>query len=255
MIEHPALMPYFDRYAALDMQSLSVILALKPGARLAGYDPLNLDNLLARAVIEDATGKLGLPDSQDAYALPVPLDCLWHSPDGLPLWAATAFMPEGARASDVAYWHKRVQSGRFTRTKSGKFSIRSTSGRYMERRVPLPTTVAECWVATCIGNAEEIARLLRPLAFVGKRRTNGMGEVDHWEIVPGEFALVRNGRLTRPMPMQAFDLSIDLLPGGALPEGTPSLVGWTPPQWKPSLFAPGWREGTPLAKDWLNGLE
>jgi len=241
MIDYPALMPFAERYAGLKMQPLIVRMVLRPGSRVAGYDPVNLDNLLARAVVDDATNGFGLPDSPDAYRLPVPLACLWRSQDGLPLYAATQFAPVGVSARDVAYWHKRQQDGRWTGTKSGKFSIPSTAGRYMERRVPLPTVVALAFEATCLGNAMEIARLLQGVTHVGKRRSNGFGEVQHWEIDDApEFSLIVDGALTRPLPADA----LWLLPERHIPAGDPAPVGWTPPQWKPSLFAPGWWAGT-----------
>jgi len=246
MIELAAFQPYHERYSALEMQPLTVRLMLKPGARLAGYDLLNLDNLLARCIVNEVTGGRGLEPTEEPYNLPVPLRCLWRDDRGLPLWATTPLMPRGAEARDMHYWHKRAQTGRFTRVKSGRFVIRSTSGRWMERRVPLPVQIADHWEATCIGNAVEIGRLLDPLMHVGKRRAMGLGEIDHWEIEPAEaFYLVDEDRLTRTFPA----LAIELLEG-YMPTEAPSPIGWTPPQWKPSLFAPGWRVGATIVRDW-----
>jgi CRISPR type IV-associated protein Csf3 len=244
MIEYPPLMTYVERYESLQVQPLTVRLHLRPGARIAGYDPVNLDNLLARAVVNEATAGWGLPDEPGAYRLPVPLKCLWRSRAGLPLWAATQFTPVGMSVRDVAYWHKRAQTGAWTGTKSGQFAIKSTAGRWMERRVPLPTVVALEWQAQCIGNPEEIARLLRHITHVGKRRSNGFGEIERWEVEEAPaFELVAGGALTRPLPAGA----LGLLPDGILPEGEPAPVGWTPPQWKPALFSPGWWAGNTVA--------
>ncbi len=252
MIQHASLMPYKERYAGMSFEPLCVVLELVPGSRLAGYDALNLDNLLARAVVDEATQGRGLPNTPEAYELPVPLQCLWRSPDGFPLWAATPFAPVGLSVKDIAYWHKRVQSGRWTGTKRGTFSIRSTQGRWMERRVPLPNLLAGEFSATCVGNAEEMSRLLTPFANVGKRRSCGFGEIRRWRIRVAswplaangerapEWMLVEHGLLTRSLP----GLALGLLPIGQVPEGLPAPVGWTPPQWKPSLFAPGWWAGT-----------
>jgi hypothetical protein len=249
MIEHPALAPYAERYATLKTEPLVIRLYLEQGSQLAGYDPLCLDNLLARCVVDQALGWERLPDlHDDGYALPVPLECLWRDEHGFPLWTATPFVPADGAQGDVAYWHKRQQSGRFTGTKRGTFSILSTKGRWMERRVPLPTVVAEYWSATCVGNAVEIANLLESLRYVGKRRATGFGAVEHWEIAPiEEFTLVRDDKLLRPLPMMAIGL---LHP--YVPEGAPAPVGWTPPQWLPALWAPGWWPGTAVTTDWLD---
>jgi len=243
MIDYPQLRSHAERYLTLSTEPLQVTLVLRANSHLAGYDPLNLDNLLARAVVDDATDGRRLPESQEPYSLPAPIKCLWRSAEGLPLWAATPFYPVGRCESDVAYWHKRVQTGRWSGTKRGTFAIRSTNGRWMERRVPLPTRLAEAWAAECVGNAEEIGRLLRRFAHVGKRRSNGFGEVREWRIKPIErFTLLREDKLTRAIPALAL-LDLGII---GLPEGTAAPVGWTPPQWKPSLFLPGWWPGTPV---------
>lgn len=242
LIELPELNLYQERYETIETQPLRIHLHLVHNSQLAGYDPVALDNLLARAVLMEATGGQTMLDSKRVYVLPVPLKRLWQSPEGLPLWAATQFWPEGVAVSDIVYWHKRVQRGEFTGTKTGKLSIKSTDGRWMERRVPLPVKAAcDHWCAECIGNPEEIARLLSTISHVGKRRSNGFGEVERWEIEEiAEFGLLREGVLTRPMIAEALP---ELLPGVRFAE-EPAPVGWTPPQWKPDLFRPGWWSGT-----------
>lgn len=242
MIEHPALLPYVERYAGAHCEPLGIRLYLEVGSQLAGYDSLHLDNLLARCVVNEATGWDGLPpeNGQEGYLLPVPLARLWTDARGYPLWAATPFAPGPGAEGDVQYWHKRQQSGRWTRTARGTFSIPPARGRWMERRVPAPTVVAPYWEATCLGNAREIAHLLEQMRYVGKRRAAGLGAVDHWEIAAVEgFSLVHEGRLMRPLPA----LAVGLL-DGMMPQEAPAPVGWTPPQWMPGLWAPGWWAGT-----------
>lgn len=247
LVRYPLLEQYINRYendAALHMEPLTITIHLRPGAQLAGYDPLNLDNLLARAVVDEATQGRGLPNSREPYWLPVPLQCLWRSPEGLPLWASSVFRPVGPEIKDTFYWHKRQQKGEFTRAKSGRFAPRSTQGRWMERRVPLPALVVERLEATCCGNREEITRLLAGLDFIGKRRAIGFGEVAQITVASAAaFSLVQAGRLVRPFPALALEL-LD----GQLPQGSAAPVGWTPPQWKPSLFAVGWWAGTPVGE-------
>lgn len=247
--EYPAFASYAERYATLDHVPLRVVAILRDGAPLAAYDPVNLDNLLARAVVQEATGGALLPESSTPYALPLPLRCLWRSADGLPLWASTPFRPEGQNVADVTYWHKRAQPGVWTK---GNLNFRN--GRWMERRVPVPTIICQRWVADAEGDPHEVARLLRMVAFLGKKRAHGFGEVASWMVEPLEsFALVHDGRLTRAMPL----LAVSLL-GGALPEGESVPVAWTPPQWMPRLFLPGWWPGTRVLwfeRDWFADVE
>lgn len=155
----------------------------------------------------------------------------------------------------VSYWHKRSQRGNWTHTRRGRFVITNMTGRYVERRIPMPTRLASRWVAWAVGNRDEIARLLGMLTHVGKRRGIGYGEIRRWIVRPvPEFSLVREGALMRAMPLKAIEEMAEW-PSGMVPEGQPSLVGWTPPPWKSSLFALGWWAGTPVRgandADWL----
>lgn len=242
MIICDALIRYAEQYREMDRSiPMWIIAVLKPGSPVAGYDPIHLDNLLARAVVNEATRGSGLADNNEAYELPIPLQCFWRSEEGFPLWASTVFSPVGEHGADTVYWHKRSISGRWTGTKSGVLNIKTVAGRWMERRVPVPAIVANAWEAWCIGNPNEVARLLKGIRFLGKRRSVGFGEIDHWDIVPAEIEslLISDGRLTRPVPLAAAEVL-----GANLPEDSLALVGWTPPQWKPSLFSPGWWAGS-----------
>lgn len=244
IIDYPALTPYAERYAEMEtgMVPFRVSLYTRANAPVAGYDPLHLDGLLARCVVEEATAGRLLPDEPvDAYRLPVPLRRLWESPPGFPLFAATSFRP-AEEIPDTVYLHKRAQTGRWTKTKSGRFAVITIKGPDMERRVPVRANVCGEWVAEGIGNPEEVARLLGRLTAIGKHRARGFGELDSpniGQVEPLEdFAVVAAGRLLRPVPLAAAP---DLL--GVFPTDAPSPVCWTLPYWKMSLALPGWREG------------
>ena len=247
IIRYPALEPYVERYAKMAMEPLEIEVELHNA--LGGYDPLFLDGLLSYCVVADATDGRGVPSTQDAYVLPVPLQALWHDARGLPLWAASQFWPNGVCYDQVAFWHKRAQSGVWTGTKRGSFIVVSTKGRHMERRVPMPTRLATHWRAWCIGNAEEIGRLLKPLTHIGKKRSIGYGEIRHWMIRPAPaFSLIRDDCLTRSAPAMAINWEAHYWPSGQMPEGTPASIGWTPPLWHSGLFVPGWWAGTPVTE-------
>ncbi len=260
LIIDPALRPFLERYraAAPAARPVRVTLRLREGSPVAGYDPPKLDGLLAWAVVQEATGGRGLAPSSAPYALPVPLLCLWRSVDGLPLWAASDLRPAGAALDDVEYLHKRAISGGWSagNPRTGRLSLNTASGRHMERRVPLPQRACAVWEARAWGDAAEIARLLAGVAFVGKRRGAGLGEVRDWQvesipagggggepgadgvaIAPGRDAVCRDGRLLRPVPAGAAGAL------GLAPDEPPALLGWTPPYWTPASQGPGWAAG------------
>lgn len=238
MIHLDELATWTERFAGLPMEPLRITVELASG--LAGYDDLNLDNLLARCVVDRALAGARMADhDEDGYWLPIPLRCLWRDQRGYPLWAATTFSPDGHMVQSNVFHHKRQISGEWTGTKSGKFSVRSGAGRHAERRIPFPVRVAERWSASCIGNADAIAELLEPLQAIGKHRARGFGQVIRWIIEPmPAWRLVAGGHLARPLPVAAGGLL------EAVPAARPVLAGWTPPQWKASLWDMCWPEGT-----------
>lgn len=231
----PDVETFAERYSSLPLEPLAVTVTLKRAVIL--YDPVYLDNLLARCVLDMALRTSVIENTTEAYDLPTPLKRLWTSADGLPLWAASVFTPVGEDETDTVYLHKRL--GRF------EFSERqpkSNVGRWMDRRIPKQAHICKTWRSWCVGNRDEIAMLLENVRFIGKHRNIGYGEVAGWDIDPWEGSdletIVQGERLLHAVPVEAAETL------GVLPEGPTCLVGWTPPQWKTSLFSQGWRIGT-----------
>lgn len=243
MIEINAIVDYGKKYADEPMTPLTVIAHLRNGAPVTQYgtEAIHLDGVLSKAVIYAALHCVTLPDSDDPYWLPLPLQVLWQHPDGRPLWAASGFYPVGDYVQENVYIHKRNPSMHF----SNNAKIETGKGRYMERRVPIPALIAESWEARCIGARIWIENLLELIDNIGKHRNRGFGAVARWEIREAQWSpadIYSDGaRLLRSLPAEA-----NLIPW----PGRPVNIGWTPPQWKPSLFSAGWPVGTPVTLDW-----
>lgn len=230
-----ALQPYSDRYAAMEFQPLVITATLRQS--LIIYDAPYLDNLLARAVIELARVNTFEMDKSLSYELPIPLKRLWTSPDGFPLWASSVFLPVGKVHADTVYLHKRL--GRFEFSEK---QPKSNVGRWMDRRIPKQAYQSESnqWQAFCIGNADAIMELLPMIRLLGKHRNVGYGEIAEWDISAWDGdelqTVFQNGKIIHAIPQGAeIGLSFD---------DPASLVGWTPPQWKPDIFSLGWRVGS-----------
>jgi CRISPR type IV-associated protein Csf3 len=76
----------------------------------------------------------------------------------------------------------------------------------------------------CVGDADRISELLKPVTNLGKKRSQGCGQVHKWEVLPFEhdWHLWRGDSLARPMPV------------GMIPQ--PQNInmmqwGWRPPTW------------------------
>ena len=221
-------------FERLTMVPLTVTAEMRSG--LCDYEPLHLDGLLAKAVIVATLHTQTLPDTNDPYMIPLPLARLWTSPEGLPLWASSVFRPVGVTTAHTTYIHKRNATMRF----SNKDRLVTRKGRYMERRIPIPTTTARAWEARCIGDRDRILDLLAQFDYIGKHRSRGLGAVSRWRVEPADWSptdIWRDGAtLIKPVPVEAELL--ELWPH------KPTRIGWTPPHWLPALFTLGWQPGT-----------
>ena len=207
MVTDDRLNRYFDKVLTPgDCKPYAIMLYLKTPAIL--YDPLHLDGLLAKALVENALEGESLPDSADPYWLPLPLKQAWTAENGLPLWCTTDFEPLDTDSIDSEFWHKRTIDPAFLpKTRAGKpFNIRATQGALKEYRIPLPRHACLTWQATFEGDANAVATLLTSIASIGKKRAHGHGVVDRWEIrsIP-EFSFFGADREPKtPHPYRIF---------------------------------------------------
>ena len=251
-----------QRYAGLKMQGLRITVQYKFGVLRQAYDQPTLDGLLAALVVLQATHRPQLADAADAYDIPLPLHCLWRNESGHPLWAASYFWPEGDVYQSSLIVHKRAITGQWSRGygKKRRLTINKAAGVHKERQIPVAveSCVTGRYHAYCIGNAAAIAELLEACSLFSGRRNIGLGEVDRFFIqemaLESADVLSDGAVLLRAMPAGAAEL----LP--VTPPDAPMRVGWTPPQWKASLFSDGWRAGTPLVRapatiDYFNAFD
>jgi len=234
MIHLPELDQFTAKFAQCAYEPLRVTFNLQPNSRIVNYDPIHFDGLLARAVVEIATEGRLLADSEDGYWIPLPFKMLWQNEDGFPLWAASVLYPVGPNVEDVYVRHKRNSEGWL----HNKPKLQTRNGPWMERRLPTPTLVCSTFGARCIGNLEWVQKLCNYFTHIGKLR---LGRVVNILVEPADYdeqdIMMSDGALLKPVPAQA-----DVIPWLE----NPSLIGWTPPFWKPSLFAMGWRTGTKI---------
>jgi len=147
----------------------------------------------------------------------VPLYQLWTDPEtGLPLWACNHYQPAGPNQELAYYWHKRAIRPDHAKKQSGQKTPYTRKGRYKEKRRPVPAQTAKVWWADCIGDLEEVERLLvQGLDAMGKKRKALVRSIDVKEI--DRF------QMDRPVPLTYFDDDTEVEEHG--------YMGWTPPYW------------------------
>lgn len=233
----------FKQYNNIDYIPLTVICELVRD--VSCYDVIHFDGILAAAVVRDQFHGQGLPDLEVPHNIPLPLKSLWMDERGYNCWAASSLLPVGEVVEDVIWMHKRAQSGEFTKHKAkNPYKLNTTTGRFMERRIPVPTMVVNQLYSRCIGNKFEIERLLQLITHVGKRRNAGIGEVKEWIIEDAEWndidIFVSEKTLIKPLPYQAaVKYNIDLCE-------EPTLCSWFPSYWESGCQGEGWRVGTQI---------
>ena len=212
-------------YAALEKRPLLITAELVTPIIHAEQSLTHLDSVLSSAAITDHPH----PSSYDKVAVvPLPLDLLWVSPGGQPLWACTPLRPADAVLDAREYWHKCYPSQRAEL--GNKLSANTSAGRWREYRVPVFSQHTHRLHALAIGHADEIERLLGYITHLGKKGAMGYGRVGRWQVTPVDNTL-DDILAQRPVPT-ACPLS------AALSGPVASQRGWSPPYW----YAPYWAD-------------
>jgi len=192
------------------------------GAPVAGWDDgIHLDGPLSFGAFLDM-------DYEDRQKLP-PISGPWALDFQLPLdtWTCPASPGEGHaqlrikdtellwgwrcsaahadwRGADVRKVRKRVAVAEMARLTDSP-SVNMAGGRFKAQEIPYPTRVARQLHWWCVGDGDEILRLLDPVHAIGKLCNQGLGTVLRWhvETAGDDWSIQRDGHLTRRMPLSS----------------------------------------------------
>ena len=190
------------------MQSIKIIAHMQDG-RIAGTDPwFPLDSIMAaewmrrnhpeafyNASSHMLTNDLIIPD--------LPLGRrgagdLWY-------WACS-FNTERPMGEAIKHWHKRFDDQLEQHidfgSKRGKIDVKS--GKYKAYRMPMVVQLYDRLTWYAVGDVDGARDLCSGMTHLGKKSSQGFGVVDYWEVEPWpeDWSEVRNGRLTRAVPME-----------------------------------------------------
>ena len=214
-----------DAYTSLPKAPLIITAELVTPILHAEQERTHLDGILSSAAM---TNHPVASAYDQAAVIPLPLELVWVSPAGLPLWGCTPLIPVGDGLATREYWHKRYPSHRAEF--GDKINAVTTAGRWKEYRVPVQAQHITRLHALAIGNAEELETLLSVITHIGKKSSIGYGRVARWTVTPGTHT-VADVLALRSVPVAYYD--------GAQPVGVLALHrGWTPPYW----YAPWWAD-------------
>lgn len=109
----------------------------------------------------------------------------------------------------VTAYSKRWNSGLDRAVKfkgKGRAEIDTARGFFKAYRNPLVYHVMPEIVFYAVGDKAEIERLLQNIAYLGKKSSQGCGEVPEWivEVIDEDMSIFNNGRLMRIVPVLAY---------------------------------------------------
>jgi hypothetical protein len=210
------------------MQTYKII--FKINTPIAFTDTPLFDGILsyayAREVLGDKfTQKLSLNESIDFSGMPVEME------DGYFI-ASKMFWDEKAAVEHTQRWRKRWANKRDSLADFGKLKrkVRVDSGEFKSYDIPLSClSVPEVWFYFKTGNVEEVSRLLEKwVYFIGKKRSQGYGEVADFAIEKSDYDFPIG---FRPIPADLIDISN--LQGKI----NVRYCSWKPPYWEPGNFS------------------
>jgi hypothetical protein len=204
-IHFPELDAYGQRIASLPYEPLKITAILTSPYVTTDY--IFFDALISSAVWQDCMGDkaFNIPENKtDVFHISIPLKLIGTKE---PFYAASIGFPKQA-VEGTARWRKQTDI-------ESKKKINIGSGEYKRYDMPMPYTSAEEIVFYANGNKAEIERLLQYIPGIGKKRTQGYGNVRLWRVESSEhnYSVVRDGVPMRPIPVSEgapFDLKCDV---------------------------------------------
>ncbi len=197
---------YGQRIASLSHEPLKITAILT--SPYVSTDYIFFDALISSAVWQDCMGDnaFNIPENKtDIFYIPLPLKLMGTKE---PFYAASIGFPKQA-VEGTARWRKQTDI-------ESKKKIRIGSGEYKRYDMPMPYTSAEEIIFYANGNKAEIERLLQYIPGIGKKRTQGYGNVRLWRVEQAEhdWSIVKDGIPMRPIPVSEaaqFNLKCDVI--------------------------------------------
>lgn len=208
------------------MRALEVVATLR-GAVALPNGPLALDGLLAAAVAMEQ-GIYNAPLETELKHVDIPV--AWH--DSRRFHLASVGHCE-VEESEQRWINRRFPQQEAQALGEERFrSYRIDAGAARSYRLPLRTfhAAGDRMTWWCIGDRDEVWRLLQLISYVGKKRSTGCGRVIAWavremrddELWPG-FPVLRDGMPMRNLPADYPGLSDQ----AQLSQGTLTYPYWT----------------------------
>ena len=204
---------YWDNYIAAQSKMTAFKITAEVDGGLLGYNNLTLDGLLARLVVDEAMQGETLNNSSEPYLLPVPLKLAWlDKSTNIPLWSCNHFKPVGTYCNSVHKIAKRIIKPEMVKNTKRRPKITNVSGRHKEQFISIPCITAESFEADCVGDVDEIARLLK--------KCNTLGKLNNCLVIQWHFCRIPEFKFNRAIPIEYSK------------KPPTQFASWSPPYWQ-----------------------
>jgi len=165
------------------MQPLKITAVMASGQVAAIDDVINFDSLIGYVWMEEnypehlhndglKTGKVIIPE--------LPLEKRGSGND----WYYAASIAEYEVLKEtLVYWHKRLDvplSEQYVDFRGKSEKIKVNAGRYKNYRIPLVIKLIPELTWYVVGDKTEIERMVQKIYRIGKKRSQGFGEIKEW---------------------------------------------------------------------------
>lgn len=206
------------------MKNLQITAYLaSPMAVLDDWSPM-LDGLLQWLWLDQENLAASSPQPDTLIEAPIPLrqDAIKEQK----FWACSSPFYQIESEQIIRYRKRWDYQDRYCAWGKRKAKVNSGEGNTKSYDIPLRLVVTDRVDWFAVGDPEPISRLLANCTNIGKKRSQGKGQVSSWNVkeFSCDWSLYRNGRLTRPFPahlmpsIEGYDLF---------------FWGWKPPVWLP----------------------
>ncbi len=208
------------------MQPIKITARMQDG-RVATVDPwLPLDGILAGVWVKRNYPELAyltVTDTKDLIMAELPFERrgsgeLWY-------WACS-FNTVAPLHEYIMHWHKRQDDNweKYIDFKGKRGKIDNKSGKFKAYRMPLVVQLFDRLEWYAVGDPDAVLDLCRDVTHIGKKSSQGLGAVDHWEVEswPEDWSVMKGCNVTRAIPAE-------ILPEGAM--GRAALQAVRPPYW------------------------
>lgn len=101
------------------------------------------------------------------------------------------------------FWNRRTDDKRLENYFNTKKKLRTSAGVTKNYRIPMNTNLVKEFIWYCVGDKEQIQNLLSKVYYLGKKHSQGKGQVAKWEVeeIDKDYSIFIDDVLIKTVPI------------------------------------------------------